>query len=57
VGRALARLELRTVLAAFVRRYELRFAPGYAAEDWFDNLGDGFTMIRPPLRVVLSRRA
>jgi cytochrome P450 len=57
VGRALALHELRTVISALVRRFDLEFAPDFKAEDWANQLVDKFVMLNGPLRVVLRARA
>lgn len=56
VGRALALHELRTVLAALVRRFDLAFAPGYEEHDWIDQLKDQFILVRGRLSVVMTER-
>jgi cytochrome P450 len=56
VGRSLALHELRTVLAAVVRRFDARFAPGFKAQDWIDQLSDHYILVRGKLDVVLSKR-
>jgi hypothetical protein len=56
VGRALALHEMRTVLAVFVRRFDVRFEPGFQAQDWLDQLHDKGILARGRLDVVLSSR-
>jgi cytochrome P450 len=56
VGRALALHEIRVVVAALVRRYDIRFAPGFQPSDWTDHLTDQFALVRTKLPVVLSKR-
>jgi hypothetical protein len=56
VGRALALQELRTVIATVVQRYDVAFAPGYAAHMWTDAFRDWFILNRGQLMVVLTPR-
>jgi cytochrome P450 len=55
-GRALALHEMRTVLAALVRRFDVVFAPGFEAKDWINQLKDHFLMIRGQLPVLVRDR-
>jgi hypothetical protein len=49
--------EMRTVLAAFVRRFDVQFAPGFQLEDWTSKLEDQYILTHGHLPVVLSKRA
>jgi cytochrome P450 len=55
-GRSLALHEMRTVLSTFVRRFDMRFAPGFEAADWAAQLRDVSNLARGRLPVVLSKR-
>jgi hypothetical protein len=47
---------MRTVLAAIVRRFNVRFAPGFRPEDWLAQLSDQYILVRGKLEVVLTKR-
>jgi cytochrome P450 len=55
VGRSLALHEMRTVLAALVRRFDFQFAPGFQPEAWTAQLKDFYILTRGHLPVVLSK--
>jgi cytochrome P450 len=56
VGRLLALQEMRTIIAAFVRRFDVQFAPGFQHDDWTTKLGDQYILVRGPLPVVMNKR-
>jgi cytochrome P450 len=56
VGRSLALNEMRMVLSTFVRRFDVRFAPGFTAADWTSQLRDVGNLARGKLPVILSKR-
>lgn len=56
VGRSLALHEMRAVIAAVLRRFDLRFAPGFQPDDWLNQLTDHYVLVRGKLEVVLSKR-
>jgi hypothetical protein len=47
---------MRAVLAALVRRFDLRFAPGFRPEGWIEELRDHAILVRGKLEVVLSKQ-
>jgi cytochrome P450 len=57
VGRALAMVEMRFVLAALIRRFDFALAPGFEPGDWTDNLGDAFAMTHGKLLAVVRARS
>lgn len=59
VGKKLAWMEMRLMLANFIGRFDANFAPGFDPEKYVrECIKDTFTMTRTaPIRVVLSRRA
>jgi cytochrome P450 len=56
VGRPLALHEMRTVLAALIRRFDIEFAPGFGKDDWLKQLKDQYVLVRGKLPVVLTQR-
>jgi cytochrome P450 len=56
VGRAVAMNEMRVVIAALVRGYDMKLAPGFEPKDWTDNLGDRFVATRGKLMVEMKKR-
>jgi hypothetical protein len=48
---------MRTILAALVRRFDVRFAPGFEPADWERQLKDAYILVRGELKVVLTKRA
>lgn len=55
-GKRLAYVQMRMVVAAVVRGFEMEFAGG-GGEGRFDEGGvDAFTLTNPPLMMVLRRR-
>ncbi|KAJ7097746.1 cytochrome P450 [Mycena belliarum] len=57
VGRSLAMLEMRMVVAFVMQGYEMRFADGYDEGRWEAELKDYFVMQKGSLPVVLTRRS
>jgi cytochrome P450 len=57
VGRALAQHEMRTILTALVRRFDMHFAPGFSPADWEAQLRDAYVLVRGKLPVVVGLRA
>lgn len=56
VGKNLALLEMRMVICLCMQKFEMRFAQGWDAKRWEDNLEDTFVASMGPLPVVLHRR-
>ncbi|EGN94651.1 hypothetical protein SERLA73DRAFT_187691 [Serpula lacrymans var. lacrymans S7.3] len=60
VGKNLALLELRAVTCHILHRFELSFGPSeegvWEMEKWEERIEDYFTVIRPPLNMVLRSR-
>lgn len=56
VGKNLAIVELRMVVAAVVRKFNIAFAPGWNPENWEENIKDHFLLVTGPLPVVMTRR-
>ena len=57
VGKPLALVELRVVVALLVQTFDMRFAPGYDAKQWEEDFHDYFVARKGELPVVLSCRA
>jgi cytochrome P450 len=55
-GRALAMHEMRAVLFALVRRFDLRFAKGFIKERWFQGITDHYTYLTGKLDAELKER-
>ncbi|RDX44047.1 cytochrome P450 [Lentinus brumalis] len=56
-GRNLARLELKMAIIALMRKLNLTFAEGFAAQEWPDTIEDYLVTFRGPLLVDVSERA
>ncbi|KAF6749615.1 high nitrogen upregulated cytochrome P450 monooxygenase 2 [Ephemerocybe angulata] len=56
VGKPLAMMELRYVVALLVKKFEMRFSDGFKAEEWEAGLTDRLTLFRGPLYVDSTRR-
>jgi hypothetical protein len=56
IGRSLALKEMRAVLAAIVRRFDIRFADGFDPAMWEPHLKDRFILMPGALPVVMSKR-
>ena len=57
VGKNLAIVEMRMVVALLVQKFDMRFADGYDSRKWEENLEDWFIVKTGELPVVLSPRA
>ena len=57
VGKPLALVELRVVIASLVQAFDMRFSPGYDAKQWEEDFQDYFVARKGELPVVLSCRA
>jgi cytochrome P450 len=57
VGRTLAKTEMRAVLAALVRRFDVRFADGFQPASWEEALEDQYILTCGTLPVVMTKRA
>ncbi|KAL4917456.1 cytochrome P450 [Aspergillus aurantiobrunneus] len=55
-GKQLALMELRSVTAELLKRYNLTLAPGVSNEAYLDGLRDIFILVSPSLTLVFSRR-
>ncbi|KAH7052356.1 cytochrome P450 [Macrophomina phaseolina] len=55
-GKQLAYVEMRAVIAAVVRRFDWEFAEGQGAREFDEGCVDSFTLMNPPLMLVLSKR-
>jgi hypothetical protein len=49
--------EMRAVLAALVRRFDIRLAPAFDRGAWERELEDHFVLARGALPVIMSKRA
>jgi hypothetical protein len=49
--------EMRAVLAALVRRFDIRLAPAFDRAAWERELEDRFVLARGALPVIMSKRA
>ena len=56
IGKQLALMELRYVVAQIVYRYDIALAPGYSKESFLDGKKDAFTLALGPLNLVFSHR-
>lgn len=56
IGRALALLELRTVLCAIVQRFYVSAWPGWDRREYEAEMRDFVTLTRPRLPVKLEKR-
>jgi len=56
VGKPLALLEMRLVLASMLYHFDMRLANGYRAEQWEQDLQDYFVLQKGPLPVKLTTR-
>ncbi|KAH9481263.1 Cytochrome P450 67 [Psilocybe cubensis] len=57
VGKSLAQLELRIIVATLVQQFEMDFKVGWDPANWLNDLEDCFVFIKGVLPVVLSPRA
>jgi hypothetical protein len=56
VGRSLALLKIRAVLAMMVRRFDIELAPDFQAADWLAQIRDQYALAHGKLMVVLRNR-
>lgn len=56
VGKRLAMMELRRVIAETISRYDVSFAPGQTREAFLDGKQDSFTSVSAPLHLVFNAR-
>lgn len=56
VGKSLAQLELRVVVATLVQQFEMDLKPGWDPADWERDLEDYFVFVKGNLPVVLRFR-
>ncbi|OQE04404.1 hypothetical protein PENVUL_c033G10168 [Penicillium vulpinum] len=56
VGKQLGLMELRSVTAEILARYEVSFAPNQTASAFLDGKQDAFTLATGPLKVVFQKR-
>ncbi|KAJ6588103.1 cytochrome P450 [Mycena capillaripes] len=56
VGKTLAMLEIRMVVAYVIQAYEMRFADGYDKHRWEADLKDYFVMQKGSLPIILTAR-
>jgi len=55
-GRNLARQEIMMVMSLLLHTFEFKFANGFDWKSWPQKLKSYFVTIRPPLKVVITRR-
>jgi cytochrome P450 len=56
VGKQLALMEIRYVVAQIIHRYDLALAPGQSEELFLRGKRDTFTLVLGPLNLVFSHR-
>ncbi|KAL2158834.1 hypothetical protein VTH06DRAFT_4026 [Thermothelomyces fergusii] len=57
VGKRLAMLELRRVVAEILSRYDLTIAPGQTQQAFLDGKQDTFTTVSAPLPIIFTERS
>lgn len=57
VGKRLAMLELRRVIAEILSRYDLTIAPGQTKEAFLEGKQDTFTTVSAPLPIIFTERS
>ncbi|KAL2166799.1 hypothetical protein VTG60DRAFT_2152 [Thermothelomyces hinnuleus] len=57
VGKRLAMLELRRVVAEILWRYDLTIAPGQTKQAFLDGKQDTFTTVSAPLPIIFTERS
>lgn len=57
IGKNYAWMELRTVTALLVHKYDVCLAPGEDGSDLLNNSLDAFTLFTKDLKLVFSKRA
>jgi cytochrome P450 len=56
IGKQLALMELRYVVAQIVHRFDVSLAPGQSAEAFLEGTKDTFTLTLAPLNVIFTKR-
>ncbi|KAB8224538.1 cytochrome P450 [Aspergillus novoparasiticus] len=56
VGKRLALMELRRVIAVILRSYDVALAPGQSAKAFWEGQMDTFTLVLPSLELVFTKR-
>ena len=56
VGKQLAYREMRLVIAALVKKYDIRFADGYEADKYVSQLKDDTVLTKGELPVIITKR-
>ncbi|GAB1205257.1 hypothetical protein APSETT445_003930 [Aspergillus pseudonomiae] len=56
VGKRLAWMELRRVIAVILHSYDVALAPGQSAKAFWEGQMDTFTLVTPPLELVFTER-
>ncbi|OGM48310.1 putative cytochrome P450 oxidoreductase [Aspergillus bombycis] len=56
VGKRLASMELRRVIAVILHSYDVTLAPGQSAKAFWEGQLDTFTLVAPSLELVFTRR-
>ncbi|KAB8202109.1 cytochrome P450 monooxygenase [Aspergillus parasiticus] len=56
VGKRLALMELRRVIAVILRSYDVALAPGQSANAFWEGQMDTFTLVAPSLELMFTRR-
>lgn len=56
VGKSLALIEMRMVVALLLQRFDMRFADGWNADEWEEKLEDWHMLVKGRLPVVLTPR-
>ncbi|KAK5997675.1 Cytochrome P450 monooxygenase orf5 [Cladobotryum mycophilum] len=57
VGKRLAMMEIRRVVAEVLSLYDVRIAPGHSKEEFLSGKQDTFTLVSSPLPVIFTKRA
>jgi cytochrome P450 len=55
-GKALALQEMQLVLSALVRQFDIKFAPSYRPQKWWEDMNDYFVFVNGKLNVVIEER-
>jgi cytochrome P450 len=56
VGKFLALQEMKTVVCHMIQKLDMRFADGYDARRWFEDLEEQAIFMKGSLPVVIARR-
>ncbi|KAH9918659.1 cytochrome P450 [Fomitopsis serialis] len=57
IGKPLALMQMRIMLASLLQAFDMRFPEGYDSRQWLDSLKDSFVTTRGSLPVILTRRS